>query len=284
MSASIRVSPQELVEAARILAHHLDLGNIYYSISGGAAGSLLLQSAGANPRVTNDIDLVIHPANGYTAETVATWLYTHFPNEFGHKLVFGYPVPVLRLPLRRGGTKDIEIEIFDVDVWPNRQQYNLASSDNEVVALDFSGQAVNVFGGRWQLREKIVTAFERQQQQKHETDLNDVVSLLEVIPGGSSLVDLSHRPEAVQFVVDRLPQQRTSLEFLVHCPEVLGEPWQAVGDWFWRVDGTSNVPVYLDDTWTQHEFTWEAEYSVWCMNEASSKTWFLNAAGALQAW
>ncbi|KXJ85679.1 hypothetical protein Micbo1qcDRAFT_110055, partial [Microdochium bolleyi] len=216
------LKPKELVEAARILARCLDLGSISYSISGGAANSLFLQSTGAVPRVTEDIDLVVQPADGITAEFVAKWLYTKFPEQFGFKLVYGCEIPVLHLTRKDKPTKDVEIEIFDVEMWPQRPQYDLSNSNNEVITLHFSGQRVNVFSGHWQLREKIVTAYERQHQQKHETDVADVESLLGVLPPSSNIIDLSTYAEAVQFVVDKLPQHRTALEFLVYCPAVLG--------------------------------------------------------------
>lgn len=150
---------------------------------------------GLPPRITDDIDLVVQPTSLINAESISAWLLSTYPTDFKAKMVHGVPVPTLLFRRSDGSIKQVEIEIFDVDDWPQRPQYNLDNPDNDITVIDMSGIQTPVFSARWLFREKVVTAFERQGSRKEETDLDDARDLLPFIePKG---MDLSKHEDAV---------------------------------------------------------------------------------------
>lgn len=84
--------------------------------------------------------------------------------------------------------------------------------------LSVSGVEVPVFSPRWLLREKILTAFQRQGQAKSESDLDDIASLLVVV---ESRLDLTGYKEAVNHVLERSPELIDLMRLKIICPDVL---------------------------------------------------------------
>jgi len=215
-----RLTPDELAQAAVILSRHLEHCGTHFSISGGAAASLLRFKYQTTARYTDDIDLVVQPKGNIDAESVSKWLYDTYPEVFGTKEIYGVLTPVVKFTRADGSMIEIDIEIFDVRAWPTRPQYDLSSPDNECITVPVDGVMIPIFGPRWILREKIVTAYERQNTQKEDTDLQDISRLL--LLRGPEAVDLSHYPEAVEHVLSKLPGLESFLKQKVRCPSVLG--------------------------------------------------------------
>lgn len=137
------LSPDELAQAVAILAYYMQKAGTDYSISGGAAGSLLRQHYDLPTRTTDDIDLVIKPSGNTNAETLSAWLYTTYPDVFGKKVVYGVTLPTLKLTKDSGSPITVDIEIFDVRAWPRRPQYDLSDPDNERMTLSVAGTSVS---------------------------------------------------------------------------------------------------------------------------------------------
>ncbi|CAK7267516.1 hypothetical protein SEPCBS57363_002629 [Sporothrix epigloea] len=176
---------------------------------------------GLRTRITEDIDLVVRPTAGVTAESTSAKLLHDFPDAFVAKVVYGVSIPSLIVQRDDGSVKHVEIEMFDVQAWPHRPQYDLDNPDNDVTVIPVSGVGVPVFSARWLLREKIVTALGRKGSKKEETDVDDACALLEIVDAGS--VNLGDHPEAVQHFLDRRPDKQSLLQLKVVCPEFLGQ-------------------------------------------------------------
>ncbi|EFY84743.1 27 kDa antigen [Metarhizium acridum CQMa 102] len=156
-------------------------------------------------------------------QSISTWLLQNYPTAFVAKKHYGVFVSALAFHRSDGSVKHIKIEIFDVNAWPQRPQYNLDSPDNDVTMISISGVQVPVFNARWLLREKIVTAFKRQGTRKEKSDLDDACALLDTVEPSS--VDLTNKEAAVRHLIARRPCVRQSLELKIVCPAVLGLPW-----------------------------------------------------------
>ena len=216
------LTENDLSRAAVILADHLCQLGVKYSISGGAARSLLRHAYAVRTRSTDDIDLVVQPDGNLDADAISTMLYKDFPAFFGTKTVYGVTVPTLILTQDGGSKINVDLEIFDVRAWPNRPQYDLSNPNNELLGVQVDGKPVIIFGPRWQLREKIVTAYERRGSVKEGSDLDDVRQLLELV--GEPLLDMSQHVVAIRHILTRRPELREPLQLGVSCPGVLGEP------------------------------------------------------------
>ncbi|RMZ79363.1 hypothetical protein DV738_g3305, partial [Chaetothyriales sp. CBS 135597] len=271
MSGTPSLRPEEIALAVSQVAQLLRPANVRFSFSGGAAATLIRMQYGLTLRSTDDIDLVIQPTSTFSAESISAWLIKHYPNEFVVKTVYGVSSPALVFKKSDGGITHIEVEIFDVNAWPQRPQYNLDDPENEVITVDVSGVQVPVFGPRWQLREKIVTAFERQGNRKSDTDLEDASNLLMVV--GQNSVNLVGHEDAVRHFLLKRPEIRQRLELKVNCPEVLGSPWTWDGSAgvYWRSEGEKLR--YLDQKLHQHEFEWDEKKSVYYLT-VGGRSWY----------
>ncbi|KND92247.1 hypothetical protein TOPH_03224 [Tolypocladium ophioglossoides CBS 100239] len=140
--------------------------------------------------------------------------------------------------------------------------------------ISVSGVEVPVFSARWLLREKIITAFERQGSRKELTDVNDALVLLAAVELNS--LDLTSHEEAVRHILARRPEARQSLELKILCPNVLGRPWtwnEAAGV-FWRLE--NDQLQYLDADLQRHKFKWDSGTQVWYLT-AGGQAWFYSA-------
>ncbi|KAJ4198969.1 hypothetical protein NW767_008555 [Fusarium falciforme] len=143
--ASGPLSLQELVQAIKELAQCLSAAKAQFSISGGAASALLRREHGLRPRLTEDIDLVVQPTPTINGETISSWLLQNCPDSFVAQTVHGVPVPALAFKRSDGSIRHVDIEIFDMNAWPDRPQYDLSNTDNKIVMADVIGVKVPVF-------------------------------------------------------------------------------------------------------------------------------------------
>jgi hypothetical protein len=192
------------MQAVASLAQYLSQSEAQLSIRGGVATSILRMQYGFVQRVTDDIDLVVQPRGSVTAGSISHWLLENFPTAFVAKEQFGVTTPAISIQRHDGFVEHVEIEMFDVGAWPNRPQYNLDDPDNDVTVISVNGVDVPIFSARWLLREKIVTAFERQGTRKEETDLDDISILLETVDVNE--LDLTDLEDEVQHAVVQLPE------------------------------------------------------------------------------
>lgn len=261
------------MQAVASLSQHLSQSEAQFSISGGAATSIVRMHYGFAQRATDDIDLVIQPRGSITAESISNWLLETFPAVFVAKQHFGVTTPAITIQRRDGSTQHVEIEMFDVGSWPNRPQYNLDDPDNDVTMMTVNGVEVPIFSARWLLREKIVTAFERQGTRKEETDLDDISFLLEAVDLNG--LDLTGREDAVRHAVAQLPESFELLCLKVICPDVLGNPWvwDEYAEVYWAFK--ENLQ-YLDENLERHNFEWDTSSQVWYFRNEKGQTWFYN--------
>lgn len=125
---------------------------------------------------------------------------------------------------------------------------------------------IPIFGPRWQLREKIVTAYERQGSAKERTDLDDAAALPALVEEDRS-VDLTHCPAAANHILNRRPELKGRLELKIYCPEVLGDNawvWNDAAGVYFRVE--KGVPCYLDENFNHHKFKRDQKSGIyyWC--------------------
>lgn len=269
----IALSPEELAQAVAILAQYLSQAGARFSISGGAASMLIRMQYGIPARSTEDIDLVVQPSNGMTADTISSYLLHNYPTAFVGKPVYGVITPALTFKRVDGSVKHVEIEIFDVLAWPQRRQYDLDDPDNDVIPVSVSEVNVPVFSPRWLLREKIVAAFERRGSRKEETDLDDATALLEIVEPNS--LDLTKHEQAVRHIHKHRPDVRQLMEIKILCPNVLGEPWKwnEFAGVFWRLN--ADELRYLDADLKRHKFKWDQVMQVWYFTSQGQR-WFYN--------
>lgn len=273
------LSTRDLFRAVRILATHLQNEHVEFSISGGAAIALLNSHHGLDTRTTEDIDVVVRPNEDADAESISKWLYETFPTVFGNKTVYGHSVPTVRLSAR----VQVDIEMFDVQAWPNRTQYDLSNADNERVIITVDGVDIPIFGPRWQLREKIVTAYERQGSNKERTDLDDAAGLLDLVEDRS--VDLSHYPAAANHILNRRPGLKGRLQLKIYCPEVLGDNawvWNDAAGVYYRVEG--GIPCYLDVNFNHHKFKKDQQNGIYYWCNTAGTPFRVDESGQLIKW
>ncbi|KAK7432396.1 hypothetical protein QQZ08_000958 [Neonectria magnoliae] len=254
----------ELSEATAILTRYMSQSAVRFSISGGAAALLLRIHYDLPLRLTEDIDLVVQPTGTVTAESISAWLLKAFPTTFIATTVYGVDIPTLAFQRPDGSFKYVEIEMFDVDTWPSRPQYDLENPDNDVTLIPVHGVDVPVFSARWLLREKIVTAFERQESLKGRTDLDDACALLKAVE--MNVVDLTNHEDAVRHIHTVRPEAQEELELKVICPSVLGQPWawNELAGVYWRFK--EDQLRYLDEELQSHRFEWDPRHTCWYFN------------------
>jgi hypothetical protein len=148
-----------------------------------------------------------------------------------------------------------------------------------MVSVD--GMSVPIFSARWQLREKIVTAYERQASGKAKSDLADAVTLLGLVDDGS--LDLTQQWQAVQHFLSARPGERELLQIKVKCLRVLGDPWvwNEEAQVYFRFE--NNAPWYLDESLERHKFLWNEDAKVYYINNAAGVAFWVRD-GQLVHW
>ena len=215
------LSQTQLKSAISGLAQKLDSLQIDYAIMGGAAVSLL---ANDPARTTEDIDLVIRvDQRMITADRLTTGLITSFPSDFAPIDQYGHTIPGLKLRTPGGGFQLVQLEIFDLQSWPNRPQYNIQTASRRTINVD--GCAVKAFSPEWIIREKILSQHERQGTPKEATDIRDLASMLPLVIPGTPELNFNH-DEALKNALVNLLQKRPALaqhlKNRIDCTAVFG--------------------------------------------------------------
>ncbi|KAI1120015.1 hypothetical protein F5Y10DRAFT_290448 [Nemania abortiva] len=281
---STPISPKELSRAVSILAWHLNEGGVTFTISGDAGNSLLQESLGQFRRTTQEIDLVVQPdpAHNISAQTVSQWLLSKDPAVFAQKMLYGVPMPALIFIKDDKSTAYVDIQVFDVSVWPDRPQYDLSNPANEQVMLMVNNVPVRVFAASWQLREKIVTAYERQGSQKMKTDLDDAEGLLSIV--GYNALDMIQHEDAVLHMLTKRPRSRELLQIKISCPAILGDPWTWYQEAYVFVRFEEGTPWYLDGNLRRHQFKWDEQNELYYLYTASNLCFCINEDWKLVQW
>jgi hypothetical protein len=100
---------------------------VQFGIFGGAAVALILDHNNDPFRITQDIDLIVRldESRQIDAEYVSRRLLQEFPSKFGAVDCHGVAVPAARITRVDGTQVLVQVEMFDVDAWPDRPQYDL---------------------------------------------------------------------------------------------------------------------------------------------------------------
>ena len=123
----------------------LESMQVQFGIIGGAAMALIRDHEGDDQiRMTRDIDLIVQPDMGHriNAEAVSKRLLEDFPSQFEavtSDLLRGVSIPAARITRDDGTHILVEVEMFDVDSWPHRQQYDLNKTRNSRVPVRIGG-------------------------------------------------------------------------------------------------------------------------------------------------
>jgi hypothetical protein len=238
----------ELQSAVRILTYCLQQNNITFGIIGGAGCSLLFYQQDGRYRGTLDIDVVIQadPARQINADRISEILYTKHSQYFVKKDAgYGVFVPAARITGANGQEKQVEIEIFDFESWPNRPQYDLSNPDNNRVTLDVEQSMVAVLSPRWLLREKILSQHQRRGNAKAETDKNDVMILLGLVAAKCLAFESQEQIDALSALLAERPDLKDRLEAAIECPQVfktVSSAWTWSDDYkrYYRYDDNGN--------------------------------------------
>ncbi|KAI9864853.1 MAG: hypothetical protein M1813_002623 [Trichoglossum hirsutum] len=225
MSSATGLAWSELKQAVTMLVEALESMQVQFGICGGAAIALIQDQHKVEFRMTQDIDLVVQldKSRHIDAETVSEKLLRDFPSQFEAVHCFGVRIPAARI-IRGDGTQIlVEIEMFDLEAWPDRQQYDLNNTRNARVQVPIgSGRTAYVLPPAWLLREKIITQHQRAGSKKEETDLEDVDSLVNFVEGRALVMESVEEIEALKALLEKMPELKESLEKAIECPAVFG--------------------------------------------------------------
>ncbi|KAI9838251.1 MAG: hypothetical protein M1819_005518 [Sarea resinae] len=217
------LSLPQLQGAVLATAQTLDALEIDYAIMGGAAVCLLVQDPS---RQTEDVDLVIHvDQRTITADRLTQRLLTSHSSLFGSIDQYGHTIPGYKMPLPGGGHRLVQLEIFDLESWPHRPQYNLATASRRTVMVQ--GHAVKVFSPAWLLREKVLSQYQRPGGLKGRIDIRDIIALERITPpAGQPEVDFGNDHTLATALVELLrkrPDLRERLKRKIKCAAVFGD-------------------------------------------------------------
>lgn len=231
MSQSTELTAEELVDVARKVSKLFDQlskafkTQIKFAFIGGGACSLLRVSKQVSWRGTSDLDLIVEVKEGCNAEMVSNWLLEKGGIQFVEQ--FGVKIPAVPI---RGGKLLVEVEVFDVQNWPGRPQYNIVdNASNPIMQLDFpQASSASAEDGKipvmppwWLLREKLLSQFERQGTPKAKTDITDVEVLLKIADPKSLVLSTKEHVEALAYLVGRRADLKDKLRRVIVCPSVL---------------------------------------------------------------
>src|SRR5436305_2021647 len=114
---------------------------IDYAIMEGAAVCLLAYDPA---RRTEDVDIVIQvDQRMVTADQLTAQLITTHPSHFGPIHQHGHTILGYTLSIPRGGSRLVQLELFDPQNWPEHPQYNLHTASRRTLNVD--GHAVKTF-------------------------------------------------------------------------------------------------------------------------------------------
>lgn len=117
----------------------------------------------------------------------------------------------------------MELEVFDIESWPHRPQYNIQEASRWTI--DVNGCSVKLFGPEWILREKILAQYQRQGTPKESTDIRDVAYIVRYAAAGKPEMDFNYDQnlkDALSHLVEKRPDLMTRLKEKISCTAVFG--------------------------------------------------------------
>ncbi|OJD20411.1 hypothetical protein ACJ73_08255 [Blastomyces percursus] len=194
---------------------------IDYAIMGGAACCLTATDPG---RMTGDVDLVIQvDQRMITADRLTTELVTKYPSKFAPVNQFGHTIPGYKLALPGGGSRVVDLEVFDFQSWPQRPQYNIQTASRRT--MNINGCPVKIFSPEWILREKILSQYERQGGAKEATDIQDLMRIIPLAVPGKPELNFSNDQKlesALSNLLQKRPGLALRLKEKINCAPVFG--------------------------------------------------------------
>ena len=153
------------------------IGVTKFGIIGGGAVTLLGSQYNLQTRQTDDLDMIIQPTASMSAELVSQSLTTHeAPKKHFISKKEGYIDKPHFTVVRGQQTIHIPVEIFDWEVWPERQKYyNLDLDANAVNFILIHDQRTPVLNAGWLLWQKILAFAQR--YSKKMSDMEDIFLL-----------------------------------------------------------------------------------------------------------
>jgi hypothetical protein len=196
---------------------------VEFGIVGGAGVSLIMNRYNTigQYRETADVDLIVKPnhARNITAERISRQPLVDYPNLFEGINQYGVIIPALKFD-KDGQKILVKVEIFDIDAWPQRPQYNLANPQNSRVKFSIGQEKVPVMNPAWILREKLSSQMGREGSVKEKTDIDDIVSLAAMLDAKELKIKGSETVDALKRLLVKRPDLRPLLAEVIDCKEV----------------------------------------------------------------
>ncbi len=222
---SSKPTKTELEYAASTLAWALEtIGVTKYGFIGGGAISIFATQYGLRPRQTDDLDLIVQPTT-MSADLVSSSLTTNetVKGYFASKRD-GYVDKPHVLVARGIGTIYIPVEIFDWQVWPNRQQYyDLDRDGNTLQCLLINNRQTPLLNPGWLLRQKILAYAQR--QNKSRTDIQDIRSLRSILAFRDETITITDDSEVEALKVVLNDSETPDLKGYVQCEAIWPTQW-----------------------------------------------------------
>lgn len=171
------------------------IGITKFGIIGGGAVTILGSQYNLRARQTDDLDIIIQPTTSMSAELVSRNLTRRETAKRSFISKKGGYIDKPHFILVRGQHSiHIPVEIFDWQVWPDRQQYyNLDWDGNAVIHILIHDQKTPVLNAGWLLRQKILAYAQR--HNKNMSDMDDIFLLQTVLPYQSETITITDNIE-----------------------------------------------------------------------------------------
>jgi hypothetical protein len=240
---SSKPTAAELQYAAATLAWALEtIGVTKYGFIGGGAISILSTQYGLAARQTDDLDLIVQPTTTMSADLVSSSLTTNEAvKEHFVSMREDYVDKPHVVVTRANGQIHIPIEIFDWQVWPDREQYyNLDRDANTPQFLPVSDRQTPLLNPGWLLRQKILAYAQR--QKKAGTDMIDIASLREILSLRGETITITDDSEVVALKAVMDSSAAPDLKGWVRCEAVWPTEWvwDARRKDYYKYDGSWN--------------------------------------------
>lgn len=239
---STKPTHSELEYAAGVIAWALEtIGVRKFGFIGGAAVAIFATQYGLRPRQTDDLDLIVQPSS-MSADHVSRILTTNpaVKDHFVSKREDYVDKPHVIVPRADSTTILISIEIFDWEVWPQRQQYyNLDYVANIPQYFTLGDRTAPLLNPGWLLRQKILAFAQR--QKKGNSDMADIDALRKILDvRGETITIIDHGEVEALKVLLKAPEA-PKLKGLVLCEAI----WPT--EWTWD---TKQKSLYrYDESW-----------------------------------
>ncbi|KAH0551468.1 hypothetical protein GP486_007316 [Trichoglossum hirsutum] len=197
-----------------MLVEALESIQVQSDICSGAATALIRDQHNVQFRMTQDIDLIVQPDKSHhiDVEPVSKKLLRDFSLQFEAVHCFG-----ARVLLPASPAILVEVEMFDLDTWPDHQQYDLNNTRNARVQVPIGGRRTAVAAAR---EDHHATSAGR--IQKEETDLKDVSSLVDFVEGRALVMESVEEIQALKALLEKRQELKESLDEAIECPAAFG--------------------------------------------------------------